>query len=97
MRNLLFHHEYSDGQYWYNYQACVDDFLEHLDREELFDTISCFYGLYELIQRGLEGDTHWYEIVYEEAIDHCISQYVYDGLYTDKEIEDFIIMDEKGD
>lgn len=95
MRNLLFYHEYSDGQFWYNAQTCIEDFLEHLDGEQIFDTISCFHGLYELIQHGLDGDTNWFQEIYEDAVNYCISEYVFDGLYTDDEIEDFIIMDEK--
>lgn len=95
MMHLLLHHEYSDGQYWHNEQTCIDDFLEHLDRNEVFEVITCFHDEYKIIQRGLDGDTSWFQEIYDEAIDHCISEYVYTGLYTDKDIEDFIIMDEE--
>lgn len=95
MENLLFHHEYSDGQCWYDEQACLDDFFEHLPQEEVFDTITCLHGDYEIIQRGLKGDVNWFQEIYDEAINYCISEYVFDGLYTDEEIEDLIIMDEK--
>lgn len=97
MTHLLFHHEYSDDQYWYDEQTCINDFLEHLDRQEVFDTISCFHDLNKIIQHGLNGDTSWFQEIYDEAIDHCICEYVYERLYTDKEIEDFIVMDEKED
>lgn len=95
MKHLLFHHEYSEGQYWYDEQTCVDDFLEHLDQEEIFNIISFSYSLRKLIQHGLDGDTNWFQEIYEDAINYCISDDVFDGWYTDDEIKDFIIMDEE--